>query len=407
MRIAKILRPVSAQWLAIATLGFTSMAYSQQVEPTDALPAVISTAPDNGLSTEFQFQKLPGATSAPVITALAGSRDGRFLAAAGDDHAIRIVDTSTGRTIQTVIGHQDWIQSLLFVYPHTANHDPVQSADSVSNLLSDDPDSLNREAVSNAANPVVPELYSAGHDGRVLRWKYSFPLQAEEVAIVPYAVRSISVSAQRNLLAIGGFSDEVLIYDLASGQFVHRLKCNLKDQRTVRFSPDGGRVLSGSRDGEIRVWDTQSGNLISEYRHHHRRVHTAAFSADGSCVTSAGEDRRVIRFDLTEQRVLWSTELAMSKMMTLCLVNEDMIAVAGADNKIRLLDAQSESVVAELSGHSGTVAVMSPCGSSLASGSFDTTVRLWNLSALERDRSRASLPTSLTPIQVDAKTQIR
>ncbi|MFO0941132.1 MAG: WD40 repeat domain-containing protein [Pirellulales bacterium] len=406
MRIATILRPVSAQMLAIAALGFQTVAHGQQFEPTDALPAVISTAPDHGLSTEFQFQKLPGATSAPVITALAGSRDGRFLAAAGDDHAIRIVDTTSGKTIQTVIGHQDWIQSLVFVYPNKAPQESNPISDSSSGLASDSLYSVNQDT-KDKPNPVIPDLYSAGHDGRILRWKYSFPLEAEEVAIVPYAVRSISISAQRSLLAIGGFSDEVLIYDLAAGQFVQRLKCNLKDQRTVRFSPDGSRVLSGSRDGEIRVWDSQSGKLIAEYRHHQRRVHTAAFSPDGNFVTSAGEDRRVIRFDLEEQRVLWSTELAMSKMMTLCLVNEDMIAVAGADNKIRLLDAQSESVVAELTGHSGTVAVMTPCGGSLASGSFDTTVRLWNLTALERDRSRASLPTSLTPIQVDAKTQIR
>lgn len=404
MRIAMILRPVSAQLLAIAALGLPSLAYGQQLEPTDALPAVISTAPDNGLSTEFQFQKLPGATSAPVITALAGSRDGRFLAAAGDDHAIRIVDTVSGKTIQTVIGHQDWIQSLVFVYPQS--HNFTLSSDSSDTVQAGNSDSLD-QAIYEDPNPVMPELYSAGHDGRVLRWKYSFPLEAEEVAIVPYAVRSISISAQQNLLAIGGFSDEVLIYDLSAGQFVQRLKCSLKDQRTVRFSPDGSRVLSGSRDGEIRVWESQTGKLLAEYRHHQRRVHTAAFSADGKCVTSAGEDRRVVRFDLDEQRVLWSTELAMSKMMTLCLVNQDMIAVAGADNRIRLLDAQSESVVAELSGHSGTVAVMAACGDSLVSGSFDTTVRLWNLSALESDRSRASLPTSLTPIRVDAKTQIR
>jgi WD40 repeat protein len=354
--------------------------FAQSFAPRQEPTAISIGAIKYGLSTEIQFEKLPGATSAPVVTALAGSKDGHFLAVAGDDHAIRIIDTGTGKTIQTVLGHEDWIQSLLFVYPL----DPAGSTEAV-----------------------VPELYSAGHDGRVLRWKYTFPLEAEEVAIVPYAVRSISVSAERNLLAIGGFADEVLIYDLDEGQYVHRLKCGIKDQRTVRFSPDGGRVLSGSRDGQIRVWDTTSGELIADYRHHQRRIHTAVFSTDGKCVTSAGEDRHVVRYELDEKRVLWSTELALSKMMSLCLVNDDMIAVAGADNKIRLLDAQCESVVAELAGHTGTVAVMTPCGDSLASGSFDTTVRVWNLAELEQRRGGSSVPTSRTPIKIDANTQIR
>lgn len=375
-----ILRPVSAKMLAVAALTFNVPAFAQQLIQESSVSVSAESAIRNGLSTEIEFQKLPGATSAPVVTALAGSRDGRYLAAAGDDHAIRVIDTTSGRTIQTVLGHEDWIQSLLFVYPTEQM---------------DDSDSI------------VPDLYSAGHDGRVLRWKYTFPLEAEEIATVPYAVRSISVSAERNLLAIGGFSNEVLIYDLQAGQYIHRLKCSIKDQRTVKFSPDGLRVLSGSRDGEVRVWDCVSGEMIADYRHHQRRVSTAAFSADGTCVTSAGEDRRVVRFDLENKRVLWSAELALSKMMSLCMLNDDMIAVAGADNKIRLLDAQSESIVAELTGHSGTVAVMTPCGDSLASGSFDTTVRVWNLTGLEQNRSRASLPTSLTPIKVDAKTQIR
>lgn len=381
MRIATILRPFSAPLVIIVGLAVSPL-MGQPPAPNGDFAPSLDAARDLGISIEIELQKLPGATSAPVITALAGSRDGRFLVAAGDDHAIRIIDTSSAKTIQTVLGHEDWIQSLILVYP-TKSEDQQDPAAS------------------------VPELYSAGHDGRVLRWKSTFPIEAEEVAIVPYAVRSISVSAERQLLAIGGFSDEVLIYDLDAGEYVHRLKCSTKDQRTVRFCPDGSRVLSGSLDGEIRVWDSTSGELVADYHHHHRRVHTAVFSADGKYVTSAGADRRVVRFSLEEQRVVWDTEFALSKLMSLCLLNDDLVAVSGADNKIRLLDAQSESIVAELIGHSGTVAIMAPCGQSLASGSFDTTVRVWDLPKLEKFRSRAGLPTSLTPIKVDVKTQVR
>lgn len=385
MRIATILRPVSAQVLALIFLGQGMQIYAQALDSGNEPAGGSLIALTNGLSTEIQFEKLPGTTSAPVVTALASSKDGRYLAVAGDDHAIRIVDTSTGKTIQTVLGHQDWIQSLLFVYPREESE----------SIAVDSPEES------------VPELFSAGHDGRVLRWKYVFPLEAEEVAIVPYAIRSISVSNQRNLLAIGGFADEVLLYDLAQGQYIHRLQCELKDQRTVRFSPDGQRVLSGSSDGQIRVWETSTGTLIANYRHHQRRVHTAVFSTDGTCITSAGEDRHLVRYDVENERVLWSTEMALSKMMSLCLVNDDMIAVAGADNKIRLLDAQTESIVAELSGHTGTVAVMTQCGESLASGSFDTTVRVWNLARLEQYREQSTKPASRTPIKIDANTQIR
>jgi WD40 repeat protein len=137
------------------------------------------------------------------------------------------------------------------------------------------------------------------------------------------------------------------------------------------------------------------------------RIHTAAFSADGNWITSAGEDRRVVRYSISEQAVLWNQELALSKMMALCLVNDQVLAVAGADNKIRLYDAPSSTVIAEMSGHQGTVAVMCPCGEQLASGSFDTTVRIWNLVELEEMRSTKSIPTSTTPIKMDTQLRIR
>jgi len=342
-------------------------------------------------SLELVLEKLEGQTSTPVITALAGSSDGKYIAAAGDDHAIRILRTDTGQTLQTVLGHQDWIQSLVFAYPNG-----LSIADS----------SLVDSSTANVQD-VTPDLYSAGHDGRVLRWKFSFPLEAEEVAIVPYAVRSISISTEKGLLAIGGFSDEVLLYDLAAGQFSKRLQCAATDQRCVRFSPNGDRILSGSRDGEIQVWDTATGEQLAQYREHRSRIHTAAFSTDANWVTSAGEDRCIVRFDLASKAVVWKHELALSKLMSLCLINDHLVAVAGADNGIRLFDAQSNLVIAEMDGHQGTVAVMTPCGASLASGSFDTTVRLWNLAELEELRAQRSIPTSRTPIKMDTQVQVR
>lgn len=352
-------------------------------------------------SLEVMLQKLEGHTSTPVITALAGSPDGKYIAVAGDDHAIRIILAESGETVQTVLGHHDWIQSLVFAYSSSA----IESSDveaSVDHSSVDLP-SADRPSVDST----VPDLYSAGHDGRVLRWKFTFPLEAQEVAIVPYAIRSISVSSEKQLLAIGGFSDEVLLYDLAAGQYVKRLRCATADQRCVRFSPDGSRVLAGSRDGEILVWDTTSGDAIAQYREHQSRIHTAAFSADAKWVTSAGEDRRLVRYDLSQKAVVWNHELALSKLMSLCLINDQLVAVAGADNGIRLFDAQSNLVIAEMQGHLGTVAVMAACGDSLASGSFDTTVRVWSLTALEDMRVQRNIPTSRTPIKIDTQVQIR
>ena len=320
-------------------------------------------------SFEVRIAPLPQHNSAPVITALASSYDGRFLAAAGDDHAIRVIDVASGATIRTLTGHTDWIQSLVF------------SSD-------------------------AQHLYSAGNDGRVLKWNNHFPVSHTQIFAEDFAIRELTLSSEKNLLAVCGFSNEILLWDLSSGRQKLRLSCDSEDQRCVRFSPDGTRLLRGGRLGEICVWDTSSGTELAHYREHSRRVFTAAFSADGSTVTSVGEDRHLIRFQIESQQVIFDQEVARGKLMSMCLINDNMVAAAGADNSIVLVDVQSNQAVAQLKGHTGTVAVMVPCGEYLASGSFDTTIRIWNLAHIAERGAQAGRPVG-APLKFDSKLQIR
>lgn len=318
---------------------------------------------------EIRLAPLPEHDSPPVITALAASHDGRFLAAAGDDHAIRIVDVASGATIDTLVGHVDWVQSVVF------------SADS-------------------------QDLYSAGNDGRVLKWHHQYPVSYTQVLAAGFAIRAMTLSTERNLLAVCGFSNEVVLWDLPSGREKFRLSCDSPDQRCVRFSPDGERLLRGGRLGEICVWDTETGAELAHYRQHNRRVFTAAFSADGSSVTSVGEDRRMVRYDIDSQRVTYDQVVASGKLMSMCLINDHMVAAAGADNSIVLVDIISNQAVAQLNGHTGTVAVMVPCGEFLASGSFDTTIRIWNLERISQREVPTGRPVR-APFQIDSELQIR
>ena len=321
-------------------------------------------------SAEILLEPLETGSSRPVVTALAASHDGKYLAAAGDDHAIRIIEVESGETLEILSGHEDWIQSLSFAGDSQA-------------------------------------LFSAGNDGRVLQWNNRYPIEATEVVRLPYALRSLTVSNQQQLLAIGGFSKEIVVWDLSAGKVRFRLTCDCRDQRCVRFSPDGMHILSGGRDGELRVWRTDNGEVIADFHEHVGRVQTASFSADGWQVTSAGEDRQLIRYDLQTARVTHKQEFAQSKLMSLCLISNDVVAVAGADNAIHLYDASTNEVLADLRGHFGSVAVMTPCGDFLASGSFDTSIRIWNLETIEAGIFNFSKPVSRSLIKMDSRLKIR
>ena len=321
-------------------------------------------------SIEVELQALDSETSAPVVTALAASRDGKYIAAAGDDHAIRLIDAQTQITLRKWKAHSDWIQSLVF------------SGDS-------------------------RELFSGSDDGRVLKWDNEHQTNPIEVVRMPFAVRSLSLSTQRQLLAIAGFGNIIGIWDLKAGRWKHRFACASGDQRCVRFSPAGDRLLCGGRDGHLEVWQTETGEEIEQVALHAGRIHTAAFSMDGSIVTSVGEDRRIVRYDLAKKQKILDLELQGSKLRSLCLINEHLVAAAGSDNSIRIFDLLANVELGKLVGHSGSVAVMCTCGEQLVSGAFDTTLRIWNIEAAIKQQNQITKPVGIAPLKTDLRMEIR
>ena len=68
---------------------------------------------------------------------------------------------------------------------------------------------------------------------------------------------------------------------------------------SVRYSPDGGFILSASVDGTLRVWDGKKGRVVNKPVENGCGVWTTAFSRDG-WIASAGVDGIVRIWQLHE-----------------------------------------------------------------------------------------------------------
>lgn len=115
---------------------------------------------------------------------------------------------------------------------------------------------------------------------------------------------------------------------------------------SVAFSPDGARLITGTKDGQLTLWDAETGRETNRVqRATGGEFLSAAFTPNGRWVVSAGED---------------------------CAV--------------RVLDAATLETMHTFRRHRGPIRCMaiSSGGSVLATGSTDTTVKLWRLEALER-----------------------
>ena len=119
--------------------------------------------------------------------------------------------------------------------------------------------------------------------------------------------------------------------------------------RSVAFSPDGLKIISGSDDKTIRIWDASTGvEMLPPFQGHEHYVSSVAFSPDGSKIISGSLDKT-----------------------------------------IRIWDASTGvEMLPPLQGHEHYVSsvAFSPDGSKIISGSDDKTIRIWDASRSEERR---------------------
>jgi WD40 repeat protein len=153
------------------------------------------------------------------------------------------------------------------------------------------------------------------------------------------------------------------------------------DIRTVAFSHNGGLMAAAGRNGKVRVWSVSDGHVQQEISTEGRRIRTLAFSPDSSRIAVAGDGQTVDIFDAATGESIMKLPARPAKVYSLVFLDSQHLATGGSDNRVAVWDLDSKEAAAELVGHTGTVAALAcdATGKVLVSGSYDTTLRIWNL----------------------------
>jgi WD40 repeat protein len=114
----------------------------------------------------------------------------------------------------------------------------------------------------------------------------------------------------------------------------------------VAYSPDGLWVAVCGQDGRAHVIDCETATVISSFVAHELPARAISFSCDGTQLFTAGDDQRIAVWD-----------------------------VSGSGGV-----ASASPLIGSMSGHVGSVTAVagSPEKPVIASGSSDTTVRIWD-----------------------------
>ena len=168
-----------------------------------------------------------------------------------------------------------------------------------------------------------------------------------------------------------------------SDQSVMTLRGHHADVRSIALSPDGKRIVSGSRDTTIKVWDTTTGaELMTIASGHETEVTCVAFSPDGSLIISSSEYDPIIKvWDAAtgaEVKTLHGHEYGVS-----CVVfspNGSRIISGSDDATAKVWDAETGKELMTLQGHENgcTSVAYNPDGKLIVSGDNMGKVRVWD-----------------------------
>lgn len=201
-------------------------------------------------------------------------------------------------------------------------------------------------------------------------------------------IETVAVNATGEWLAFASKKlGQLLVWEWRSETYVLKQQGHYFDLNVVDYSPDGRIIATGADDAKLKLWDTTSGFCYVTFSEHEAPVTGVKFTANGQAVVSCSLDGTVRAFDLNRYknfRVMTTPEPVQFISLALDLSGQIVCAGTLDPFNIYVWSLQTGRLTDVLSGHTGPVTSLafSPSVSAepiLASGSWDHTVRLWNV----------------------------
>lgn len=106
------------------------------------------------------------------------------------------------------------------------------------------------------------------------------------------SVRSLDVSPDGRLLVTGSFDRSVRIWKIHDGSSKF-LSTEGECYTSVRFSPNSRYVAASNSDNFLRIWDVRSGHLVGKWKDHEGMIRSVAFSPNGEKLVSGGWEKQM------------------------------------------------------------------------------------------------------------------
>ncbi len=372
-----------------------------------------------------------------AIHALAFAPDGRTLASGSADHTVGLWDVATGRELCRGWSLRERVEDLVFLpdgrglavasssrirlWEPTAARSLQKSREIAGRFLRRvlAPDGKTQATVS------LEDSLAALWDLAAGKTAVSLQKLAPDERITPLA---FSPDGRTLAAVITGEGVLIRLYSARTGKALRQWPPEPAVVSLTTFSPDGSTLAAvcipadpprplddqAALEWTICLWDTATGRPLRQLRGHKGyHVEALAFSADGKTLASygaeeqergvAGHAQGIRLWEVATGQLIGRLRLPaeLSIHALTCLPDGRTVVAGGSDGCIHVWDLFTRRELSHHGGHAGSITAiaLSADGKTLATGSRDTTVLLWQARSLLSDAPPRSVELSRKRLQ--------
>lgn len=279
---------------------------------------IISVSNDNSLRLwDVQSgQEIKSFNCSDKIFTATFSPDGKYVVSSAVNNMLIMFDALSGKKIKTFSGHTDFVSSAVFtpdgINIVSGSNDKTIRIWDVSSGKELQKFTVQNTGIKNiSVSPNGQYIVSCGFDNGERRTHmklWSISTGKEILEYMGYIAESSALFSpdSKFVLAWGGRAAAAWLInkEVYDRNFVYTDTIN-----SVRFSPDGEKIVTGSSDKTIRIWDFTSKKELSILRGHTDAVTSVAFSPDGRQIISGSMDKTMRLWDVESGKQIKQMEI--------------------------------------------------------------------------------------------------
>jgi WD40 repeat protein len=231
---------------------------------------------------EIQFWELPAVKlrrsvvlTGDTVFGVSLSPDGTRVAVGCTDNTVRILDTATGKELNKMGAHENWVLGTVFSADgkrvvSVGRDGAAKLTDAASGAFQENVNLLRGPLAAVARHPARDIVVIGGEDRVAYVYLMDRPKNmkiADDTTLIRKLERQNGViaalawSPDGSRIAVAGAAPEVNVYDADTGAPVAACTGHSAGIYSVAFSPDGATLATGGFDGTVRLYDPATGTL--------------------------------------------------------------------------------------------------------------------------------------------------